>query len=223
MPSTRIRSFKPEFWTLPSTERLSQPARFVRAAMMHCANDHGYGETNLYLLLGVAFPESDGVTLDELKGYLREVADHCDVIFYTVAGRHYFCITDWQDHQQIKKRGKQWCPPLDGPDVEIDQRFHPPMADSPGTSGDSLETPGIPPIRTVEQGSSGTGNRGTAEQWNRGSAEQRNSGAVDQRISGMPARHLGGGVPRGGGLNENRQAQLAALTETYPDQFQDEP
>jgi hypothetical protein len=57
-----------------------------------------------------AFPESDGVTLDDLKGYLGEIAEHCEV------------VSDWVDHQQIKKRGKQWCPPLDGPDVLIDQR-----------------------------------------------------------------------------------------------------
>ena len=47
--------------------------------------------------------------------YLREIAEHCDTVFYKLAGRCYFQISDWDDHQQIKKRGKQWCPPVDNP------------------------------------------------------------------------------------------------------------
>ena len=31
--------------------------------MHNFANDYGYGETNLTMLLGLAFPESDGVTM----------------------------------------------------------------------------------------------------------------------------------------------------------------
>ena len=101
MPSQRIRSIKPEFWTLPTMEALSYPARILRLAMHNFANDYGYGETNLTMLLGLAFPESDGVTLDDLKGYLCEIAAHCDVAFYGQNGRHYFCIGDWEQHQRV--------------------------------------------------------------------------------------------------------------------------
>lgn len=157
MTSIRIRQFRPEFWALRSTAALPYPARILRAAMHACANDHGYGETNLHILMGVAFPESDGVTLDDLKGYLRSIAEHCSTTFYSTGGRDYYCITDWDDHHQISKRGKQWCPAFDDPDVEIDQRFHPPQEELPGSPGESRGVHGIPPIRTVEQGNSRTG------------------------------------------------------------------
>jgi hypothetical protein len=225
MPSTRIRSIKPEFWTLPSTECLSYPARILRAAMHNCANDHGYGETNLYQLLGVAFPESDKVTLDDLKGYLCEIAEHCNTIFYSVTGRHFFCVTDWDDHQQIKKRGKQWCPPLDHPDTVIDQRFHPSVTDFPGNSGESQGIPGIPPIRTGEQGISGTGERG-----NSGTEDQRIGGSVDLGISGaedIPDRCVLDGGPgetfcADEKLADEKLRQLEALKQSYPDEFERE-
>ena len=187
MPSQRIRAIKPEFWTLPSTEPLTFPARILRLAMHNWANDYGFGETNLTMLLGLAFPESDGVTMDELKGYLCEIAEHCETVFYAVNGRHYFCIRDWEEHQRVDTRNKQPYPTIDDPDAVLDQRFHRFPGESPGNPWELL---GIPPS-----------NRGTGEPGNWGSAERGNRGSADQRISGSGVvfRHLGkGGLGEGG-------------------------
>jgi hypothetical protein len=182
MPGTRIRAYKPEFFTLPSTEPLSFPARLLRLAMMNWANDHGIGETNLNGLLGLAFPDADGFTANDVRGFLCEIAQHCDVVFYTVRGRHYFQIADWDDHQQIKKRNRQAYPLPDDDGAIPDQRFYadaPYLRAIPGNTGESAGTRGDDVVGTGEQGI-----RGTEEQRSSGTGEQRNGVTVEPRISG---------------------------------------
>jgi hypothetical protein len=182
MPGIRIRSYKPEFFTLPSTEPLSFPARLLRLAMMNWANDHGIGETNLNGLLGLAFPDADGFTANDVRGFLREIAEHCQVVFYSVRGRHYFQIRDWDEHQQIKKRNRQAYPTADDDGAVPDERFYPNtphLRAIPGNRGESTGTHGDTPTGTGEQGNGGTGEQrngvtveprssGAAEPWNRG-------------------------------------------------------
>jgi hypothetical protein len=170
MPSQRIRAIKPEVWTLPSTAALSYPARILRLAMHNWANDYGYGETNLTMLLGLAFPESDGVTLDDLKGYLSEIAAHCDVAFYGIGGRHYFCIGDWEEYQRVDTRNKQPYPTPGDPGVAIDERFHHFPRESRGIPWNPQESP---------PGSGDQGIRGTEDLGIGGSADLGISGSGD--------------------------------------------
>jgi len=98
------------------------------------------------------------VTLDDLKSYLCEIAEHCETVFYTVGGRHYFCICDWFQHQRIDQRSQQPYPMLDEPDVLIDTRFHPISGESQGIPGNSW----------LYQGNRGTGDQGIGGSADRG-------------------------------------------------------
>ena len=100
MSSTRIRSLKPEFHTSPSTAQVSHKARLLYQALWNLANDYGYGETNLLVILGTAFPTSDGVTVAEIESLLREIAAGYGTVFYEVRGRHYYWIPTWPKHNR---------------------------------------------------------------------------------------------------------------------------
>ena len=196
MPGIRIRAIKPEFFTLPSTAALSFEARILRIAMWTWANDHGYGETNLNGLLGLAFPDEDGLGPQDIKGMLREIAEHCDVEFYRVRGRTYFCISDWAEHQRIAKPNKQGYPEPNDPDATPDQRFYSDATESPGDTrelpGTAVYSPGTQgntPLGTGERGIGGTVDRGIG-----GTGDRRNPGSGDHsvpalaRVNGSPGR-----------------------------------
>jgi hypothetical protein len=153
MPGTRIRSLKPEFFTSPSTAEASFKARLLYMAMWCCANDYGFGETNLHQLMGVAFPESDGITLDELKTLLAEIAECYETVFYDVKGRHYYWIPTWFDHNRpAKRQTRQWCPPPTDPLMLPDLRFHCPGQVEEWMSGKFREIPGSSQSVTGELG-----------------------------------------------------------------------
>jgi hypothetical protein len=157
MPSTRIRSLKPEFFTSPSSAQASPQARLLYMAMWCMANDYGYGETNLLVILGTAFPVSDGVTVEQLEDLLREVAASYGTVFYEVRGRHYYWIPTWLKHQRKRdEKSRQWHPTHDDPDATPDLRFHP---ETPPVAESCRKLPQVATrsCGAVELGSSGTG------------------------------------------------------------------
>jgi hypothetical protein len=119
----RIRTIKPQFFHSPDTARASPRARLLYVAMWCWANDWGIGETNINGLLGMAFPDSDGITKDELLLMLAEVRDAYGVVFYTVRERHYFCIPTWDDHQTTQRRASLRFPTYDDPESISDLRI----------------------------------------------------------------------------------------------------
>ncbi len=104
MPGTRIRSIKPEFHTSPSTAKASLRGRLLYLALWNLANDWGFGETNLLVILGHAYPVSDGVTIETLENLLREVADAYGAVFYVVRERHFYWIPTWSFHNKCRRQ-----------------------------------------------------------------------------------------------------------------------
>lgn len=121
----RIRTVKPEFFRSPSTASVDFPVRIFFQAMWCWADDFGIGETNLNGLLGFAFPDEDGFTAQDLRTFCADVAQHFDVNFYTVRGRHYYAIPSWENHQKLEKRAtRRKHPTPDDPDAVPDQRIY---------------------------------------------------------------------------------------------------
>lgn len=177
MPSTRIRMLKPEFHTSPSTARASLRARLLYQVLWHLANDFGFGETNLLVILGHAFPVSDGVTVEELEGLLREVADCYGAAFYTTGGRYYYWIPTWFDHnRKPNARSRQWIPQPNAPDACVDVRFHP---DGPPPPEASRKFRELPASSGPKRGNRETGETGeqTSGQAGGGQAAQPPAGA----------------------------------------------
>ncbi len=154
----RIRTFKPEFFRSPDTAKASHTARLLFMAMWSWANDDGIGETNLYGLLGFAFPDEDELTVKDLQRLLKEIRGSFSVAFYGHRGRFYYAIRSWNSHQKTERRASGRFPGPDDADSVPDLRFEPVEeigGFSEGTQGDS--DPG-----TGER-EPGKGNRGTTD------------------------------------------------------------
>jgi hypothetical protein len=165
----RIRSLKPEFWSSPGNNGTDPWVRLLYQAMWNWADDFGRGTANVRELAAFAFPFDDdpiAPTATELPRLLTEVQSRYSVVFYEVAGRRYYAILSWENHNRNERRAKSKYP---GP--EEGAPFDPDPPDQP-KSGDSLnfrETPDDPHGSSVQaNGSSGTG---TGEQGNRGTGE----------------------------------------------------
>ena len=154
----RIRTLKPEFFRSPDTAKVDFPVRIFYQALWCWADDFGIGETNINGLLGFAFPDEDEFTAQDLRRFCADCAQHFQVTFYTVRGRHYYAIPTWEKHQKLERRTARRKHPLpDDPDAVPDQRFQP-SADSArfsrGLSGAES---------ALEQGKGNRG-KGTGEQ-----------------------------------------------------------
>jgi hypothetical protein len=152
----RIRTIKPDFFTSPSTAAVDFPVRIFFEALWCWADDFGIGETNLHGLLGFAFPDSDGFSAQDLRRFCADCAQHFEVTFYTVRGRHYYAIPTWEKHQKLEKRtDRRKHPTPDDPDATPDMRIYG-CADSAPTT-----------LRVIGAKSRGNGagnrNRGTGE------------------------------------------------------------
>ncbi|MFC4333882.1 hypothetical protein [Salininema proteolyticum] len=158
----RIRSIKPEFWDSPGIETLAFEWRLLYIAMWNWADDSGRGKAEARELMGFAFPRDEEMTVAEFRRGLGEVRRVYGVRFYKVAGRSYFEIPSWAEHQKIDKRGAARFP---GP--EEGQPFDPEtntLIDQ-GFGGDSEESAETTPSPRRDSGA------GTGEQGNRGTGE----------------------------------------------------
>src|SRR5690349_17443575 len=148
-PVPRIRSIKPEFFDSPGTTKASPYARLLYIAMWCWADDWGIGDANPRRLLGFAFPEDDASEVQprNFRHLAAEVSDCYGVRWYHVAGRDYYAVPSWEDHQRTEKRAKKRFP---GPDQAEHELF-----------GETAEVP------SLDRGSSVVG-KGKGEQGNRG-------------------------------------------------------
>jgi hypothetical protein len=159
----RIRSVKPEFFTSPGTAAVDFPVRLFYQALWCAADDFGIGETNFNALLGLAFPDSDGFSAQDVRRFCADCAQHFGTVFYSVRGRHFYAIPTWDKHQKTERReARRKNPFVDDPDAVPDQRIYD-CADF---------APDMPRKTCAESRETGAG---TGEQGNRGTGEQGNS------------------------------------------------
>jgi hypothetical protein len=155
----RIRTIKPEFFRSPSTAKVDFDVRIFYQALWCWADDFGIGETNINGLLGFAFPDDDEISAQDLRRFCADVAQHFQIVFYTVRERHYYAITNWDEHQKTERRTeRRKNPPPDDPDATPDLRFQPRAESAP----ESPRKNGANPRENVA---------GTGEQGNRGIQE----------------------------------------------------
>jgi hypothetical protein len=97
----RIRTVKPQYWSTP--EPPSRDARLLYVAMWNWADDEGVGTAAPKELGAFAFPYDEDLTPGDIRELLREISRSFHCIFYEVAGRPYYCIENFLDHQVINK------------------------------------------------------------------------------------------------------------------------
>lgn len=144
----RIRTIKPEFWSSPGLP--TDPwERLLFVAMWNWADDYGIGTANERELLAFAFPNDPQIDAADLRRMLASVRRAFGVEFYMVAGRPYYAIPSWEDHQKIDRRSARRNPGPDKAETWLYQDPH----ESPRVPAES------PPI---SQGDAGVG-KGTED------------------------------------------------------------
>jgi hypothetical protein len=135
----RIRSIKPSFWDSEDVGKCSLRGRLLYIAMWNLADDYGIGDATPIRMLSFAFPNDD-LAVSEIPTLCEEIAERFNVVFYTHAGRRYYYIPSWDEHQRTEKKAKQRVP----------------YPKTPGTTPAAPETSEAP---TSSGGSSDVGSR----------------------------------------------------------------
>jgi hypothetical protein len=96
----RIRSVRPEFCTSLAIAELSLKTQlhFVRL-WTHC-DDEGRAVDDPRLIKGACWPLEDGVSFKDIKSMQDELAEKGRIVRYEVAGRPYFEVVNWHEHQK---------------------------------------------------------------------------------------------------------------------------
>lgn len=151
----RIRTIKPEFWDSPGTAKASPLARLFFIAMWNWADDWGVGLATPKPLIGFAFPNDDHISTADFPTLAKEVADCFDVCFYEVAGRRYYSIPSWDNHQRTERKAKRLNP---GPD-EAESLINTGESELPTVAKD-FPTQGTEVQASEREREQGKGNRG---------------------------------------------------------------
>lgn len=153
----RIRSIKPEFWRSSDISCLAIEDRFLFIGLWSYVDDNGVGEDRVSMIAADLF--ADDIERDPTETFARvsrglaRLAEGGQIVRYTVAGRDYFEILSWKQHQRIDKPGKPRLPhhDADGSTIREASR-HSRDTLAPGTG-----------IRDQGSGNKGTGNEGAGE------------------------------------------------------------
>lgn len=103
----RIRSLKPEFFSSEKVASLSFPARLLYQGLWCFGDDEGRGIANMRLLKAYVFPLDDGVGVEELTLWFKEIESQGMIHTYEVHGENYYHVVDWVPNQSAAfRRGK---------------------------------------------------------------------------------------------------------------------
>lgn len=155
----RIRSVKPEFWKSEVIARLSHRERLTFIALWSYVDDNGVGRDVPQLIAGELFAlEPDPrETLANVRGDLARLSEEGRITRYTVDGKPYLHITNWDEHQRIDKPNKARYPDPDDPAAVPTCGYGDPHDTSATPSRESSESP------RLEQGNRGAGEQGIEE------------------------------------------------------------
>jgi hypothetical protein len=118
----RIRTIKPEFWSSPHMARLDLAERLLFIALWNYADDYGRGPANPKELAGFAFPHDEKVDSEETRRMLGGLSDESLIDLYTVSGRSYYAVVNWERHQKVDKRSQPRHPSPDQADPDPPER-----------------------------------------------------------------------------------------------------
>lgn len=184
----RIRSIKPEFWKSESIAALPFRTRLTFVGLWTYVDDNGVGLDNYKLIAAELFglEEDPREARANVREDLARLHSAGRILRYTVAGKRYLAIVNWDEHQKIDKPGKPRHPAPAEEDVTLLSREDAWALDAP-------KTPSIQDSRECRESvAPGTGIReqGIREQ---GAGDSAKADAADASSSaqgafpGMPA------------------------------------
>jgi hypothetical protein len=147
----RIRSIKPEFWRSDDVTKLPWDDRLLFIGLWSYVDDNGVGLDKLAAVTADLFAgdleRDSSETFARVSRGLQNLFEAGRIIRYTIEGKAYLEIVNWEKHQRIDKPNKERYPRHDAENTVIQDQFATP-------SRQSRET--LAPV-TGEQGNRGTG------------------------------------------------------------------
>ncbi|UIR39756.1 hypothetical protein LZP97_27105 (plasmid) [Rhodococcus sp. DMF-1] len=144
----RIRSIKPEFYRSDDIDALDWESRFLFIALWSYVDDNGVGLDKLASIAADLFAgdlERDPQeTFARVSRGLQTLSEAGRITRYTVDGKAYLHITNWEKHQRIDKPNKARYPSRPATTLRLARLSRNPR--------DSLARP-----QRLEQGNRGTG------------------------------------------------------------------
>jgi hypothetical protein len=164
----RIRSIRPEFWKSEAIACHDMFTRLVFIGLWNYVDDNGVGIDNWRLVAAELFPlEEDFATVSrDLRDSLARLADAGRITRYTVDGKRYFAVANWDEHQKVDRPGKARYPRPDAPGAA------PTPPESRGNTNPPEPQP--EPLATVSRQSRETPSTGEGEKGRRGEGENVN-------------------------------------------------
>jgi hypothetical protein len=175
----RIRSIKPEFWKSETIAALPIRTRLTFIGLWSYVDDNGVGIDSFKLISAELYGLEDDPreARDNTRECLARLADARLITRYTLDGKRYIRITNWDEHQRIDRPNKPRYPlPTDPTVTLLDPDQAADMDNGATVSIDHSRNPRAT-LATVHR----------LEQWNRGAGEQGNRGTEEDTHSSADA------------------------------------
>lgn len=106
----RIRTIKPDFFRSDSVSELSIRARLTWIGLWTYCDDYGRGDARPRMVAAGIYPVDPIVSVADVEDDLAELAAAGRISLYSVAGKPYVQITNWDEHQKIDRRSTDHFP-----------------------------------------------------------------------------------------------------------------
>ncbi|AMS02075.1 replication initiation protein [Mycobacterium phage Panchino] len=210
--TVRIRSIKPEFWRSEDISAIEEwGTRLLFIGLWSYVDDNGVGLDRVPLIAADLFADDlardPRETLARVSRGLQQLSAAGRIVRYTLDGKQFLYVNNWEKHQRIDRPNKPRYPLPDPSTCEyMDTR-----ETLASMSRDPRETPST----------------GTGEQGNRGTGESSSLTLVEGGVGGdpknVPAAHSASGAPaksaRGSRLPDGWMPDdetIAAMREQFP-------
>jgi hypothetical protein len=134
----RIRTIKPDFFTSDTVSALPLRARLTWIGLWTHCDDYGRCRDNVRLIKAAVWPLDD-VSLRDVESDIGTLAAAGVLFRYEVAGKGYFQVTNWSEHQKVDRPSNSSIPPPVG--AYIAAAPDPPARDTLASPRESPSSP----------------------------------------------------------------------------------
>ncbi|AEV86715.1 hypothetical protein ACWT_5698 [Actinoplanes sp. SE50] len=147
----RIRTVKPDFWKSESIAVLPFRARLFFIGLWTYVDDNGVGLDNFKLIAAELFglEEDPREARNNVREDLARLHAAGRIVRYTVNGKRYLAVVNWNEHQKIDRPGKARYPGPEDPGAQHLSSENAGQADEPETA---FATPSREPRETLAPG-----------------------------------------------------------------------
>jgi len=153
----RIRSIKPEIRSSEKVTSWPIEVRYAWILLWGFCDDHGRARDNARLFRADAYPLDDQITLEDVEGYLTQLATAGVIERYEVDGTRYLRVVNWTEHQKPQHPSKSVIPCPHGVVVQGQCDAHETLPNSSGSPHEGFVKPSSNVLPQAGSGKQGSG------------------------------------------------------------------